>query len=400
MRSRRFSRTCWLPGILIVISLQGCASIMLEERSGPPMQQLETLETFPVDKPGVHITPHADGLGWLVTAEQQVEHHVRERTSQDWRGRRYVFSPLSLFAGLVQCPIGIFHLFTTNPSNNLFRFGCLRLLMLEPLDGTVALPPTVSSTVRTRTSWEALQQGVVQLVWQQPHPRIVTYALSPQGQADVRLSHALSFLVAAKEPLSLEQDQIWFIRLRYADASPFQEVLAVTSKQLRSANRVVPAPLHFEQWPAPLVLQIKIDRTTMSEEESEIIRDRVAGWALNRQICVVADHLHAPLADEHRIQYSGGVAEQQQVQLGRLLPASVVLTASMSASLEGADTVRHMALRIATVREGQVLDTAYGRSRSEVILHVLEQALIELEVVLANAPRNGCPFSHVSYSTQ
>ena len=365
------------------------------------MQQLETLETFPVGEPRVHITPHADGLGWLVTAEQQVEHHVRERTSQDWTGRRYVFSPLSLFAGLVQCPIGIFHLFTTNPSNNLFRFGCLRLLMLEPLDGTVSLPPTISSTVRTRTSWAAVQQGVVQLVWQQPHPRIVTYALSQQGQADVRLSHALSLLVVAKEPLSLDQDRTFLIRLRYADAPAFQDVLPVTSKQLQSVNRAVATPLPFEQWPDPIVLQVKIDHTTMSEEEGEFIRDRIAGWALNHQLCaVVADHLHAPLLDERRIQYSGGVTEQQQVQLGRLLPASVVLTASMSESLEGADSVRHMALRIATVREGQILGTAYGRSRAHLIHHVLEQALIELEVVLADAPRHGCPSSHVSYSTQ
>ena len=162
-----------------------------------------------------------------------------------------------------------------------------------------------------------------------------------------------------------------------------------------------PPPPPFEQWPAPLVLQIKIDPTTMSEEESEFIRDHLAGWALNRQIfAVVSDHLHAPLADERRFQHSGGVAEQQQVPLGRLLPVSVVLTASMSASLEGADSVRHMALRIATVREGQVLGTAYGRSRSELILPVLEQALIDLEVVPANAPQNGCPSRHVSHSTQ
>lgn len=398
MTSRRLSWTCRLSGILIAVSLQSCASIMLEERSGPLMQQLETLESFPVNEPRVQITPHADGLGWLVTAEQQVEHHEREQTSQHWKGRRYMFSPLSLLAGLVQCPIGIFHLFTTNSSNNLFRFGCFRLLMLEPLDGTVSLPPTISSTVRTRTSWAALQQGVVQLVLQQPHPHMVTYALSRQGQADIRLSNALSVLVAEKEPLSLEHDQTFFIRLRHADAPEFQEVLSVTSKQLQSVNRVVPSPLPFEEWPAPLVLQVKIDRTILSEEEGEFIRDRLAGWALNRQICaIVADHLYPSLVDEHRIQYSGVVADQQQVQLGRLLPASVLLTASVSESLEGADSVRHMTLKIATVKEGQVLGMAYGRTRSQLILHALEQALIELEVVLANAPLNGCPFSHVSY---
>jgi hypothetical protein len=106
MKATLLHRISRLSRILLALGLQGCLSIMVEERAGPLVQQLETLETFPIDAPRVQITPHNDGLGWLVTAEQQVEHHVREQTSQDWKGRRYVFSPFSLLAGLVQCPTG------------------------------------------------------------------------------------------------------------------------------------------------------------------------------------------------------------------------------------------------------------------------------------------------------
>ena len=295
--------------------------------------------------------------------------------------------------------MGVFHLLTANPSNNAFRFGCSRLSMLEPLDGTVTLPPTISSTVQRRTSWEPLNHGVVQLVWQQAHSRIVTYALSEQGQADIRLPHALSLLMAANKTLPFEQDHTLLVRVRYGEGLSVQQLLPVSSNQMRSARRIIPATLASDKWPAPLVLQIQIDRSTMSAEEGEFIRDRLEGWALHRQFCtVVAEHLHPPLFDEHRIQYSGGADERDQVQLGGLLPASIVLSASMSESLEGTATVRHMALLITMVREGQVLGTAYGSSRSESPLHVLERALTELEMILANAPRGGCPVRPVSYS--
>jgi DNA polymerase III psi subunit len=397
MKATLLHRISRVSGILLALGLQGCLSIMVEERAGPLVQQLETLETFPIDAPRVQITPHNDGLGWLVTAEQQVEHHVREQTSQDWKGRRYVFSPFSLLAGLVQCPIGIFHLFTTNSSNNMFRFGCSRLFMLEPLDGTVPLPPTISSKVLTQTAWEPLRHGVVQVAWREPRSRIVTYALSEQGQADIRLSHALSLLVAANQPLSLRQNLTLLLHIRHAEEVSPEQALSVTARQLEPIKRLIPTSLLSEQWPAPLVLRIKVDGTTMTEEEGELIRDRLTAWALHRQICAVAsDRFHPSLSDEHQVQYSGGLAEQQQIQLGRLLPASVVLTASKSESSQGRDSIRHLAIRIGTVREGQILATAHGSSRSPSILHPLEQAVTELNVILANAPQTGCPLNHIS----
>ncbi len=374
---------------------------MFEERSGESTHHTKTLETVPVGSPRIHMAPHHDGLGWLVTVDQQVERTDRKQTSQNWTGRRYVFSPFSLLAGLVQCPMGVFHLLTTNPSNNAFRFGCSRLLMLEPLDGTIALPPTISTTDQTQTSWEPLNHGVVQLIWQQTHSRVVTYTLSEQGRTDIRLSHALSVLLAANDALPLEQNHTLLVRVRYGEALSVQQPLPVTSQHIRSARRVIPATLASDKWPVPLVLHIQIDRSTMSAEEGEFIRDRLAGWALHRQLCIVAaERLHPPLFDEHRIQYSGGVDEREQVQLGRLLPASVVLTVSISESRESTATVRHMALQISTVREGQVLGTAYGSSRSQSTLHILERALTELEVILANAPRGGCPVRPVSYTVQ
>jgi hypothetical protein len=105
----------------------------------------------------------------------------------------------------------------------------------------------------------------------------------------------------------------------------------------------------------------------------------------------VAETLHPYLFDEHRVQYSGIVDESAQVRLGRLLVPSIILLASTGRTKAGTDAGRHIAVQIWDVREGRILATAHGMSRSEAIGHAMHQALTELDLLMAKAPRMGCP---------
>jgi hypothetical protein len=112
---------------------------------------------------------------------------------------------------------------------------------------------------------------------------------------------------------------------------------------------------------------------------------------LDRRMCVMTEGLHSHVLDEQRLQYSGVVDERTQVRLGRLLSPSIMLTASINRSGTVADQTRHMVIQIRDVREGHVLGTAHGRSRSEGIADLVQRTVTDLDLLMAKAPRAGCP---------
>ena len=227
--------------------------------------------------------------------------------------------------------------------------------MLEPLDGTVTLPPTISSTVQrdelgtSESRGRAACLATGSFAYRNLCPfRTRSGGYPPPSCLVLADGHKQDPSVRTRSYVARPR-AIWRGPVGTATFAGELESNAVGQTYHSGNTRV-------RQMARPVGVQIQIDRSTMSAEEGEFIRDRLEGWALHRQFCtVVAEHLHPPLFDEHRIQYSGGADERDQVQLGGLLPASIVLSASMSESLEGTATVRHMALLITMVREGQVL---------------------------------------------
>jgi hypothetical protein len=376
--------------VTFMFPVAGCLSVMSEERVGDSVQSVHPLNEQPIGIPRMVVTTHDDGLGWTVSAETRMERTVEYRAVQQWRGRRYVLSPLSVVPGLIQCPMGLLHLFSNNPDNNSFRFGCARLALFEPLDGVTFLPPTNLSTVETNTAWEGLQHGIIQLEWlgRRHHP--VSYAVADRG-TDVRLSDLLSRLRLVDVPLHDFQHHPVAIRLRYGDGALVEQNVTVSPSQFERALRSLGGPIASDQWPADMVVQVRIESDGISSDERELVRDHLVGLMLDRRMCVMTEGLHSHVLDEQRLQYSGVVDERTQVRLGRLLSPSIMLTASINRSGTVADQTRHMVIQIRDVREGQVLGTAHGRSRSEGIADLVQRTVTDLDLLMAKAPRAGCP---------
>lgn len=385
MKPALLTRAKVAASLAMSLVLTGCPSIMLQEREGHPSTNMEVLVKYPVGTPRVSITSHDDRIGWTVTAEQRIEHEIEEQTSQGWIGRRYVFSPPALLAGLVQCPLGLLLLFESNPTSNHRRHGCARLLMFEPLDGTLTLPPTVSSKLRIDQRWEPLGDGVVHFEWPGVRGQAITYSLDRQGRAEVRLAHLLSRLILSGHSPQLDSGQTLRIRLRHGDGTSVDHHVAVSTSQLQRARSSMPSPVSGGRWPQPLILQIVVDAAPIFEHERHFVRDRLMSWALQRHICaVVTEEFRPHLFDEHQVQYSGAVDDDKQIRLGQILPTSAILTASLTALVD-------VTLQVRTMRGGEILATVSGSSHPDSLRNLLDHTLTELDMVMANAPKIGCP---------
>lgn len=381
----------WLVVTLSMVTT-GCLSIMSEERVGPPVRAEHVLDAHATGTPHMTVALHDDGLGWTVMTSMQVVRTRESQAVQEWRGRRYVFSPLSIIPGLFQCPVGLLHLFDKNPTSNILRFGCARFAMFEPLDGVTPLPATTSSRVSRQTEWEPLQDGLLQLVWSGRPDQPVTYVLSADGKTDVRLPHLLSRLVVLDHPIPVNQVQSITVRVRYGDGASVEQTVAVDAHQIQQAARVIRRPIASSDWPSPLIVQVRVDTMTVSPQEEAFVREQLARLMLQRRVCVVVEGLHQHLLDEQRVQYSGVVDGKSQVRLGGLLSPSIVLNASAGLVEEGGRSVRNVTVQIRDVREGQIVGTASGTSRSDLIGHAVERALTELDLLMTRAPKTGCPF--------
>jgi hypothetical protein len=367
----------------LVLTSSGCFSIMTETRAGTPVVTTTRLWSHPLKQSRMSLVRHGDGLGWTITAEQLIEHHIQEASSQHWLGRRYVFSPLSIFAGIIQCPFGLLSLGNATPDVTSFRHGCARLAMFEPLAGSADLPPTLSSKIRIERKWEPLAAGVLSVEAADLSDPLAHYPLSELGHADIRLSRLIPRLTRSEPAPNREAGQTLLIHLRHDDGPPLIEEVPVLPDELRRARSEALVPIAQERWPATLAIQVEAE-----EKDARLTHTRLISWLLANNFCAIAgEDLRRHLLDEHHLQHSGGVADAQQVPLGRLHPPSVLITASVVHTGSGSAVL----LRIKTLREGELLATVIARARSQSSLPALNLALADLELLMANAPRTGCP---------
>lgn len=386
---RFFTRYLMVPFLVALPALLlGCFAILSEETSGPKTYTTNVLQQTSLEAPMVSVTPHDDALGWTVTVTEEIVQQMEQRSSQQWTGRRYVFSPLSIFAGLFQCPLGLFSLFERNPTSNYRRFGCRRLLMFEPLAGSVPLPPTVSSEMRTEVHRNRLAHGMIQLIWPGASQHSAAYSLGADGKAELRLSHLLTHLQLAGTSPQLIEDQSLLIRAHYAGGHRLELPVFVTARQLQLAHLQKPSPTEKDRWPSPLILQIRIEDQSVPAQEQHFLRDRLTSWALQRNICTVAtETMRQHLLDEQRIQYEGPISDDRQIRVGQMLPPSVFLTASM----ESHPLASHITLQITSIRYGEILATASVTERSESASSGVDTVLAKLDLLMTNAAKVGCP---------
>lgn len=377
---------------MILLGISGCVSILQEERVGPPVRSVEASESRATGVPRLALRPHDDQQGWTVKLDRHTEHASIYKDVQQWRGRRYVFSPLSIVPGLFQCPVGLLHLFDQNPSTNILRFGCARLLMFEPLDGVAPLPPETSVGEESTVEWEPVGHGLLQLMWAARPQYTISYAVPTDGRIDVRLSDLLSRSVSAGPLSQIEQLQAVTFRLRYDDGSHVEETHRLDARQVQHMLSSIRKPLPLEAWPSPLIIQVRVHSANRGSGEDAFLVEHIQRHMLAQTFCVVMDELQSHVRDELKVQFSGVVDDSKQVRVGLLAP-SITLVASTDKQAEASGETRRMVIEFRDMREGKIFATASASSSAGDLRHVLERTLTELDLLMANAPRTGCPRS-------
>ena len=71
-------RSLWLSVYLLTVN--GCVSMMAEERVGPPVRSEDVREARSIGTPHMTLRTHDDGLGWTVGAEMRTERNTLYKT--------------------------------------------------------------------------------------------------------------------------------------------------------------------------------------------------------------------------------------------------------------------------------------------------------------------------------
>lgn len=228
-----------LIAIIGIAILTGCGTGLTHDAIGEPRVEHIIREHVTSGSPTLSLIPHDDELGWTLSVTQP---HTETRViqeAQDWETTRYVWFPPSIVLGLIQCPIGL--LFSTITFDMLGAdardYGCQRLLMREPVEGTVRTTTQRDKREEIVESIQPLRGGEVVFGW--PHTSLpsIRINLDQHGQASLRLSHVLgqmsqeemsNIIINGDEPL---------LEISQRGALLVSQKLPMTQKQLSRANK-------------------------------------------------------------------------------------------------------------------------------------------------------------------
>jgi hypothetical protein len=375
--------TSRLLPLLLSLVLAGCAELV-PEAAGPPQTRTFEFDRHPTGHVRIRTQPHPDHLGWALAIEQAtaVTTAIQKETPRQYR--RYTFSPLSVVPGLFQCPYGMIKNALTlgYASDEPMRYGCRRLLMREPLQGSIPLPSDIHRTLELTERWEPVKEGWFDVKWEGQTDLLATYPVSAEGTV-LRLAH----LVRNDQGRPTSQRvQTGRLDVTYRQGPhTATTMLDVSPKQLTKAYQAVTHSIAADRWPDPLVVQVGTLQGLPPVLE-EVIKAALASHFMQAQICFVADDpTKARITEEQRFQLSGRVHNSQQVALGRWIPATVLITGH----LETTQTASELVLQVSTIPSGEVLGTIRLpiTTTSFSIASMLSE---DLRLLTAHAPKTPC----------
>lgn len=369
-----------LIGAIGLAVLTGCGTGLTREAMGEPRVEYMIRERVSTGTPTLSLIPHDDQLGWSISVTQpHTETRVIQET-QDWETTRHVWFPPSFVLGLIKCPLGL--LFPTITSDMLGAdardYGCQRLLMHEPVEGTVRTTTQENMREETVERTEPLRGGEVVYGWPETSLPAIRVKLDQLGHASLRLSHVLepqsqSGIVTD----SMKKDELRLEVSRHGTRLVTQK-LPVTTEQMTRARKQARAPLPADRFPDRIVVTIKAS--------DPAVQSLLEYWVLQRGWCLAAGSArHAMIVDELREQYSGRVAEVELVSLGKWVPPTTIL----EATLHHDEHSRRLTLRAADLNAGEALGTVTASGPLEEWGMLINQTTVDLDHLFRQAPR-GC----------
>ncbi|GJL52609.1 MAG: hypothetical protein NPIRA01_38360 [Nitrospirales bacterium] len=358
--------------------LSGCNTGLTREAIGKPRVEHVIRERVPSGSPTLSLVPHDDELGWTISVTQP---HTETRViqeAQDWETKRYVLFPPSFVLGLIQCPIGL--LFSTITFDMLGAdardYGCQRLLMREPVDGTIQTTTQRDTRKEVIESIEPLHGGEFVYGWPDASLPSIRANLDQHGQTSLRLSHVLGQMSQDELSNTIIQEDELVLEISQHGTKLVSQTLPMSHKALLTAKKQAMTPLPAERFPDRMVVTIKA--------ADPAVKEALEDWVLRQGWCLAAGAArHAMIIDELREQYSGRVAETELVSLGRWVPPTTLLEATHQHDV----TSRRLTVRVVDLNAGETLGTVTASGPPGAWSSLLKQVTVDFENLFRQAPQ-------------
>lgn len=376
--------TSRLLPLVFSLVLAGCAELV-PELAGPPQTRTFEHDRHPTGHFRIRTEMHPDHLGWTLAIEQATAVTTAIQKEMPRQYRRYAFSPLSIVPGLFQCPYGLMkYAFTLGyASDEPMRYGCRRLLLHEPLQGTISLPSTSHRTLELTEQWEPVKGGVIEVKWEGQAGLLASYPISVRATV-LRLAHLVRNHLARA---TSQEAHTGRLEATYRQGThTITTMLDISPKQLTKAFQAATHSVPAERWPHPLVVQVGTLQGLPPVLE-EVIKAALASHFMQALVCFVADDpTKARITEEQRFQLSGQVHDSQQVALGRWIPATVLITGNIDTTQTAAEVV----LQVSSIPSGEILGTIRLPVTPTTAFPMASMLSEDLRLLTAQAPKTPC----------
>lgn len=370
--------------LLISLVLAGCAELV-PEVAGPPQTRTFEFDRHPTGHYRIRTEVHPDHLGWTLAIEQATVITTAIQTKTQQQYRRYAFSPLSIVPGLFQCTYGVitYALTLGYASDNPMRYGCRRVLMREPLQGSIYLPSSIRRTIELTKRSEPVKGGWIEVKWEGQAGLLASYPISVRATV-LRLAHLVR---NDQGRLTSQRVQTRRLEVSYRQGPhTATTMLDVSVRQLTKAYQSVIHSIPAERWPHPVVVQVGTLEGFPPVLE-EITKAAFASHFLQTQICFVADDpIKARITEEQQFQLSGRVDDSKQIALGRWIPATVLITGH----LETTQTAPELILQVSSIPSGEVLGTIRLPVTPTTAVPIASMLDEDLRLLTTHAPKTPC----------
>jgi len=309
--------------LVSLLLLGGCVSIPV--RVDPPVEERRLQAAQPIGPPVATVAAHSDGAGWTVTVRQTWRRPVEITRTTQGSYREAYLNPIAAPVGFVGCTGGLASLALASvvapfaPADKRQRMldlvleSCLMAVMIVRSDARPALRQTVE-TVDLVPESRPFQAGRVTLEWQGPRTHTISYPLTSEGRAVIRLEHLATAMSHRGWQLDRSQSlpvelQVWDGQrpLRRWNLTVSADALGVAFRQ--TTHTLAPAP----RWPTPLIARIQVEP---SDVFGRSVAVRFIRALMDRGLPVIAQEAYREVLQREIEESLEGLVEEPLVHIG------------------------------------------------------------------------------------
>lgn len=394
-RWRVARRRAAIAGILVPALIStGCTTWIEKNHIHETWDDVQVVRERVTGEPERRVVPHADGLGWTVEVREPIEQTLARTGRRTWKGRKaYVAPGFSLLVAAVGCgamlPLGTLMLAITpiarNPVEPTKITRDITDTCFYPLIGLIpdlhwnndTGSEPIAETDHSERGWRPVSQAEVGI--RRAGEQWIRSALDEAGRASLRVDR-LPLGTIPSEPTPVELG-LW---VRDKQIAEWAERIDPVAWQRLKDEPVIPA----ERWPKRVIVGLLpwqgLPDASRERWEQRFLEELTRATLIRGgQLVPLLPAARQAVEFELTRQYSGNVADETQVSLGRR--AGATLLVRPSAKTNGAMTL--VGADVLVVETGEILASVGWEVPNEAVESALEAVVARVGRTVGQAPR-------------